>query len=236
MCSQQCFNIQEGVHPNRKLEEDNSSGVTDRESSVVWEVFNLDSERTLIQTEFTTYTQEHQQEVQAYLSNKMSLFKLACNSSECSFDTLLTHVIEGLLNHPVWRQVRRPRSAQLSLRQQLQSEMPITEVILKVPRLHDGLVTISSVRKTMGEISTDDLSAPVPMVIDVMQGGDQHCYRCHRSGHQRADCIAKKMNDGKEIIDKPMGRRSTTPKGRETDLKKKKRCFNCNKSNHLAKE
>ena len=105
MCSQQCFNIQEGVHPNRKLEEDNSSGVTDRESSVVWEVFNLDSERTLIQTEFTTYTQEHQQEVQAYLSNKMSLFKLACNSSERSFNTLLTHVIKGL--HPLWRQVRR---------------------------------------------------------------------------------------------------------------------------------
>ena len=114
--------------------------------------------------------------------------------------------------------------------------MPITEVILKVPWLHDGLVTISSVRKTMGEISTDDLSAPVPMEIDVMQGRDKRWYRFHRSGHQRADCIAKKMNDGKEIIDKPMGRRSTTPKGRETDLKKKKRCFNCNKSNHLAKE
>ena len=95
----------------------------------------------------------------------------------------------------------------------------MTEVVLKVPRLHDGLVTISSVRKTMGDISTDDPSAPVPMVIDVMQEGDQHCYRCHRSGHQRADCIAKKMNDGKEIIDKPMGRRSTTPKGRETSEK-----------------
>ena len=110
------------------------------------------------------------------------------------------------------------------------------KVILKVPRLHDGLVTISSVRKRIGDISTDDRSAPVPMKIDVMQGRDQRCYRCHRSRHQRADCIAKKMNDGKEIIDKSMGRRSTTPNGRETDLKKKKRCFNCNKSGHLAKE
>ena len=88
----------------------------------------------------------------------------------------------------------------------------------------------------MGDISTDDPSAPVPMEIDVMQGRDQRCYRFHRSGDQRADCIAKKMNDGKEIIDKPMEWRSTTPKGRETDLKMKKRCFNCNKSGHLAKE
>ena len=73
----------------------------------VREVFNLDSERTLIRTEFATYTQGCQQDVQAYLSNKMSLFKLAYNSSECSFNTLLTHVIKGLLNHPVRRQVRR---------------------------------------------------------------------------------------------------------------------------------
>ena len=71
----------------------------------VREVFNLDSERTFIPTEFTTYTQGRQQDVQAYLSIKMSLFKLACNSSERSFNTLLTHVIKGL--HPVWRQVRR---------------------------------------------------------------------------------------------------------------------------------
>ena len=73
----------------------------------VWEVFNLDSEQILIRTEFATYTQGCQQDIQAYLSNKMSLFKLAYNSSECSFNTLLTHVIKGLLNHPVRRQVRR---------------------------------------------------------------------------------------------------------------------------------
>ena len=73
----------------------------------VREVFNLDSEQILIRTEFATYTQGCQQDIQAYLSNKMSLFKLAYNSSECSFDTLLTHVIKGLLNHPVQRQVRR---------------------------------------------------------------------------------------------------------------------------------
>ena len=71
----------------------------------VREVFNLDSERTFIPTEFTTYTQGRQQDNQAYLSIKMSLFKLACNSSERSFNTLLTYVIKGL--HPVWRQVRR---------------------------------------------------------------------------------------------------------------------------------
>ena len=62
---------------------------------------------TLIQTEFATYTQGHQQDIQAYLSNKMSHLKLAYNSSERSFDTRLTHAIKGLLNHPIRRQVRR---------------------------------------------------------------------------------------------------------------------------------
>ena len=81
----------------------------------------------------------------------------------------------------------------------------------------------------IGDISTDDRPATVPLEVDAMQGSDQHCFRCHQSGHQRADCIAKKMNDGKEIKDKPKELRSTTPKGQENDLKKKKRCFNCNK-------
>ena len=120
--------------------------------------------------------------------------------------------------------------------------MPITEVILKVPRLHDGLVTISSVRKRLGDISADDPSTPVSMKIDVMQGRDQRCYRCHRSRHQRADCIAKKMNDGKDFIDKPMARRSTTPKGREGSEKEEEVAKECqsprkvNQNNALEEE
>ena len=94
----------------------------------------------------------------------------------------------------------------------------------------------------MGDISTDDPSAPVPMEIDVMQGRDQRCYRFHRSGDQRADCIAKKMNDGKEIINKPMEWRSTTPKGREGSEKEEEVAKECqsprkvNQNNALEEE
>ena len=55
----------------------------------------------------------------------------------------------------------------------------------------DRQVTISSVRKTMGDIS-DDQAGPVPMEIDAVQGQDQLYFRCHRTGNLKMDCFTEK--------------------------------------------
>ena len=74
---------------------------------VVRELFCPDSESMLVCSEFQNYFQEKNQDVQSYLTNKCSLYKLAFGPNEHSFNMLMLHVIRGLCNHAVRRQVRR---------------------------------------------------------------------------------------------------------------------------------
>ena len=51
--------------------------------------------------------------------------------------------------------------------------------------------------------------------IDTVQGKERECYRCHRRGHLRKDCRAKRTLEGKEIVDKPRGEVSRSQGKRE---------------------
>lgn len=87
-------------------------------------------------------------------------------------------------------------------------------------------------RKAMGDEGASDPNTPVPMEIDTLEN-QPRCFRCHRTGHRKADCHAKKMNDGKEIVERGT-RKPSGSRYRDADPKKKKRCFNCNRQGHLA--
>ena len=206
----------------------------------VKEVFQPDSERTLIGTEFQAYGQERTQDVQSYLSNKLSLFKLAYPPAERSFDTLLLHCIKGLLNNAVRRQVRRanPRTEEAlrsAVVEATAAERDAFHGGYSESASADGLVTISSVRKSMVEEGTSDYNTQTPMEVDSLEN-PARCFRCHRTGYRKADCHAKKTQDGKEIIERGRTRKPSGSRNREADAKKKKRCFNCNKPGHLARE
>ena len=204
------------------------------------EVFQPDSERTLIRTEFQSYGQGQAQDVQSYLRNKLSLFKLAYPPAERSFDTLLLHTIKGLLNNAVRRQVRRanPRTEDAlrgAVVEATAAERDAFQGGYSESASSDGLVTISSVRKSMGGEGVSDHDTPTPMEVDSLEN-QPRCFRCHRTGHRKADCHAKKMQDGKEIIERGGTRKPSGSRNREADGKKRKRCFNCNKPGHLARE
>ena len=206
----------------------------------VKEVFQPDSERTLIRTEFQAYTQGRTQDVQSYLSNKLSLFKLAYPTAERSFDTLLLHCIKGLLNNAVRRQVRRanPRTEEAlrsAVVEATAAERDAFNGGYSESASADGLVTISSVRKSMVEEGTSDHNGVTPMEVDSLEN-QARCFRCNRTGHRKADCHARKMLDGKEISERGRTRKPSGSRNREADSKKRKRCFNCNKPGHLAKE
>ncbi len=86
----------------------------------------------------------------------------------------------------------------------------------------------------MGNLLEEAQTGPVPMEVKAVQGKVRECYRCHRRGHLRKDCRAKKTLEGKEIVDRPRGK-SVEAKERENGVRKK-RCFTCQKPSHLAKE
>ena len=98
----------------------------------------------------------------------------------------------------------------------------------------DGLITVSSAMRAMGNLPEETPTGPVPMEVNTVQGKERECYRCHRQGHMRKDCRAKKTLEGKEIVDRPRGKSAET-KGRENGARKKC-CFTCPKPGHLAKE
>ena len=44
----------------------------------------------------------------------------------------------------------------------------------------DGLITVSSARRAMGNLPEEAPTGPVPMEVDAVQGKEQECYRGHR--------------------------------------------------------
>ena len=151
----------------------------------------------------------------------------------------MLHMIKGLINNAVRRMVRRANP---------KTEVGLRATVVEVTGAErdawnggysessssDRLVTISSARRTMGDLPEEPAGGPVLMEIDAVQGKDPQCYRCQRRGHLRKECRAKKTLDGKEIVDKPRGRPSHS-RGKESNSKKK-RCYNCGKTGHFAKE
>ena len=95
------------IKDNAPITECFRDGTFDQFSALIREVFCPDNESILIRSEFIAYTQGRQQDVQSYLTNKMALFNLAFAPNERSFNTLMLHVIRGLLNNAVRRMVRR---------------------------------------------------------------------------------------------------------------------------------
>ena len=61
-------------------------------------VFNPDSERSLMRTEFKQYSQKRTQDVGSYFQSKLMFFKLTFETSERSFETLRSQTIKGLAN------------------------------------------------------------------------------------------------------------------------------------------
>ena len=108
------------IRDNAPIEDCFRDGTFDQFAALIREVFCPDNESILIRSEFITYTQGRQQDVQSYLTNKMALFNLAFAPNERSFNTLMLHVIKGLLNNAVRRMVRRAN--------------PKTEVALRAER------------------------------------------------------------------------------------------------------
>ena len=95
------------IRDNTTMDECYRSGTYEQFSDVIRELFCQDSESMLVCSEFQSYFQGKNQDVQSYLTNKCALYKLAFGPNECSFNTLMLHVIWGLCNHSVHCQVRR---------------------------------------------------------------------------------------------------------------------------------
>ena len=227
------------IRDNSTVDECYRSGTYEQFSAIIRELFCPDSESMLVRTEFQSYFQGKNQDVQSYLTNKLALYKLAFGPNERSFNTVMLHVIRGLCNHSVRRQVRRANpkdeaALRLAVVEATAAERDAYNGGYGESTSADGLITVSSARRAMGGLPEEAPAGPVPMEVDAVQGKERECYRCHRRGHLRKDCRAKRTLEGKEIVDRPRGK-SVETKGRENGARKK-RCFTCQKPGHLAKE
>lgn len=199
------------------------------------EAFNPDSERGLVRTEFHSYNQGPQQDVASYLTAKFSLYDLSYEEGERSFDTLRTAVIKGLLNLAVRREVRRKNPKTESELRDAVVEATAAERDAYCGGYSEstsaaGLVTISNTKRTI-QNRTGEGDNVIPMEVDVLAPKtEKRCFRCNRGGHLKADCIAKRSVEGKELPPVDI------TKKKKPDGKNGKRCHNCHKIGHYAKE
>ena len=106
--------------------------------------------------------------MQSYLTNKCGLYKLAFGPNECSFNTLMLHIIRGLCNHSVRRQVRRANPKdEAALRVAVVEATPAERDAYNggygESASADGLITVSSARRAMGNLPEEAPTGPVPI-------------------------------------------------------------------------
>ena len=213
-------------------------------SDLISEVFAPRVEKGLSRSEFHAYHQAANEDVGNYVSIKSSLFEIAYDLEERSFQTLRAAMIKGLYSNVIKRTVSRKDSRDAEeLRQNIflavASEREAYAGGWAESTNLDGLksVTITNHR---GQ-SRDE-----PMEIDQLyskksgpsqgphgpQGKKMEartCHRCQRPGHLKRDCHARTSKDGKKLG-------QNEPKRGERGDKKKGSCFNCGAYGHRQAE
>jgi len=230
------------IRENPELDRLYRNGTYDAYLTGIRAVFSPDSEKVLVRTEFDQYSQKRNQDIASYFSNKLTLFRLAFNESERSYDYLRVSVLAGIINKAVRLEVRRrnPRDEE-ALRSAViectASERDAYAGGYSNSTSADGLSTISNARRQMEVQQADE-----PMEIDQIAPTDRKCYRCGRNNHIRKDCIAKKDLKGAEITDmkknlsKPGGWNRGGGQGRSPAARGEKKCFSCGKTGHIKRE
>ena len=231
------------IRENPELDRVYLQGTYEEYLSVICSVFQPDSEKVLVRSEFDQYVQKRNQDISSYFSNKLTLFRLAFLEQERSYDYLRVSVLAGIINKEVRLEVRRknPRDIE-ALRQAVieatASERDAFSGGYSNSASADGLSTISNVRRQMEVHQGEE-----PMEIDQLTAGDRKCHRCGRTSHLKKDCIAKTDSKGGVITDtktrsftKPGGRGRGGGQSRNPTGQREKTCYTCGKAGHLKRD
>ena len=216
-------------------------------ATLIGEIFAPAVEKGLSRSEFHAYNQQATEDVGSYVAIKMSLYDIAYEENEKSFQTLRGAMIKGLYSPVIKRTVSRrdvsnPEELRTAIFSAVASEREAYAGGWAESTTLDGLksVTITHQRRGITE------EGSVPMEIDSLYprktgpgpstpGNSKKatetrsCHRCHRTGHLKKDCHARTTKDGKKLG-------PSEPKRPGTGEKNKKGCFSCGAHGHRQAE
>jgi hypothetical protein len=220
-------------------------------AKLLGETFEPLAESQLSKTEFYTYKQGRNQDINSYLSGKLALFRQAFGSEAQvnQFEILLLECIKGTYNTVVKRELRRSNPTDV---QSLRANA--TRIVANERECYtlgcaesinlDGLAATSLAYQVNvgGGVDTSE-----PMEIDGLNNlGAMKCYKCQRYGHMARECQG---GGSVSVANPPRNTPNSTKKtggtvtGSGSGLQKKqggsdkdKKCFNCGRRGHLAKQ
>ena len=216
-------------------------------AKLIGEIFAPAVEKGLSRSEFHAYQQQATEDVGSYVAIKMSLYDIAYEPEERSFQTLRGAMIKGLFSNVIKRTVSRKdvtnsEELRTAIFAAVASEREAYAGGWAESTTLDGLKSITITQHKRGS----NEEGPVPMEIDSLYprrtgpgpsppGNSKRatetrsCHRCHRTGHLKKDCHARTTKDGKKLG-------PSEPKRPGTGEKNKKGCFNCGAHGHRQAE
>ena len=219
------------------------TGLYEEYEDLISEVFHPVSERNLARADFLAKKQAAEEDVSAYFSKKVSLFRLAVPGQETAeFPLLREELVAGLYSVPIKRAVwaLNPRTVEDLHRAILeavgQERIAFSRGFGTVTSL-DGLLSVTGAHEVLrarrqqrldrmhgrldepmevNQLATDRRNPPP------MRRFQGRCFACQKQGHIKADCPDRSRRGGGGG-----GSTNSRPRG-------DRRCFWCGQTGHMA--
>lgn len=193
-------------------------------------VFQPAVESRMARTDFEARVQLPREDVQTYFNAKWTLWQVAygADSEKHHMDTLKDHIIKGLINTVVKRQIRKRETATAEqLRQAL-----IEEAASERQCFMDGTsesTTLDGLTPTTSSGLPGFSGQEEPMHIGAFS--DRQCYNCQAFGHLAYQCTARGRGGAGY---RGRGGRGARGRGRNNPAHANKDCNHCGIRGHIA--